>query len=56
MTEGEVALATSREDRPLSAEISWSGDGGVFRQSGITDGIRSRYGGVFRSNESFGIV
>ena len=27
LTEGEVALATSREDRPLSAEVSWSGMG-----------------------------
>ncbi|MBI1856800.1 hypothetical protein HY003_00770 [Candidatus Saccharibacteria bacterium] len=35
MTEGEVALATSREDRPLPLGISWSGDGGVLRKSSI---------------------
>ncbi len=34
LTEREVALATSREDRPLSAEISWSGDGGALGKSG----------------------
>ena len=33
LTEGEVALATSRQDRPLSAEISWSGDGGALGKS-----------------------
>ncbi len=27
LTEEEVALATSREGKSLSAEISWSGDG-----------------------------
>ena len=35
LTEGEVALATSREGRPLSAEVSWSGDGGALRMSSI---------------------
>ncbi len=39
LTEGEVALATSKEGRPLSAEISWSGDGGALRKSSITDDI-----------------
>ncbi|MBI1857184.1 hypothetical protein HY003_00070 [Candidatus Saccharibacteria bacterium] len=37
LAEGEVA--TSKEDRPLSAEISWSGDGGALRKSSITDDI-----------------
>ncbi|MBI1856826.1 hypothetical protein HY003_00620 [Candidatus Saccharibacteria bacterium] len=32
MAEGEVAVATSREDRPLPAEMNWSGDGGALRQ------------------------
>ncbi len=38
LAEGEVALATSSEDRPLSAEISWSGDWGALRKSGIIRG------------------
>ncbi|MBI1856994.1 hypothetical protein HY003_02400 [Candidatus Saccharibacteria bacterium] len=32
LAEGEVALATSREDRPLPAEMNWSGDGGALRR------------------------
>ncbi|MBI1856913.1 glycosyltransferase [Candidatus Saccharibacteria bacterium] len=32
-TEGEVAISTLKEGRPLPAEISWSGDGGVLRKS-----------------------
>ncbi|MBI1857020.1 GDP-mannose 4,6-dehydratase [Candidatus Saccharibacteria bacterium] len=35
LTEGEVALATSKEDRPLPLEISWSGDGGALRKSSL---------------------
>ncbi|MBI1856731.1 hypothetical protein HY003_03405 [Candidatus Saccharibacteria bacterium] len=33
LTEGEVALATSKEGRPLPLEISWSGDGGALGKS-----------------------
>ncbi|MBI1856894.1 hypothetical protein HY003_01895 [Candidatus Saccharibacteria bacterium] len=33
LTEGEVAIATSREDRPLSVDTSWSGDGGALHKS-----------------------
>ncbi|MBI1857371.1 ATP-dependent helicase [Candidatus Saccharibacteria bacterium] len=33
LTEGEVAIATSREYRPLPAEMNWSGDGGALRKS-----------------------
>ncbi|MBI1856709.1 hypothetical protein HY003_03285 [Candidatus Saccharibacteria bacterium] len=32
MAEGEVAIATSTEDRPLPAKMNWSGDGGALRQ------------------------
>ncbi|MBI1857314.1 hypothetical protein HY003_03630 [Candidatus Saccharibacteria bacterium] len=35
LTEGEVAIATSREDRPLPAEMNWSGDGGALRKSSL---------------------
>ncbi|MBI1857078.1 hypothetical protein HY003_01535 [Candidatus Saccharibacteria bacterium] len=35
LAEGGVAIATSREDRPLPAEMNWSGDGGVLRKSSL---------------------
>ncbi len=33
LAEGEVAIATSREDRPLPAKMNWSGNGGALRKS-----------------------
>ncbi len=35
LSEGEVALESSRKDRPLPPEISWSGDGGALRMSSL---------------------
>ena len=34
-SEGEVPIGTSREEKPLPAEIIWSGDGGALRKSSI---------------------
>ncbi len=37
LAEGEVPVGTSREDRPLPAEVIWPGDGGALRRSSILD-------------------
>ena len=35
LTEGEVPVGTSKEDKPLPAEIIWPGDRGAARKSSI---------------------